>query len=1215
MAKKLEKRWINRSDKYPTPNPHAIQSGVNQLVAQVLSNRGVNEEEETSDFLFPKVEHLHDPYLLNDMNEGVTRVLEAIGRGERITVYGDYDTDGATSTSVIMTYLTAFYPNVDFYIPHRNEGYGINKKALDIIKERGTKLVISVDCGITAMEEALHCKEIGMDIIITDHHEAGEVIPDCVAVINPRRKDNQYPYDSLAGVGVAYKFCVALQQELKIEQFSMDLREFLDLVAFGTVADIMPLTGENRVFVKYGLDLMNDQENGRLGIRALIEVAGLEKKKITAGQIGFQLGPRVNAIGRLAHVEPAVHMLLAKTKEEASLFAQQLNEANVERQGIQEKMMEDVFSKLPDPTDYEDHVIVMGHEDWDSGIKGIVASKVLDSHYRPTALFKIKGELAEGSARSIEDFDIKDALDQCADLLVKYGGHHGAAGMTVKTVNLDAFRERFNQVTKSMVSAEDLIPKIRYDAEVMLQDINFDSIEQFDLLEPFGMSNPSPTFLIRGAEVVGAKTMGKTNTHLKFDVKQGQHTMTVIAFGLGGIVDSLQSNDITVDIIGALSINDFGGKTSIQIELKDLKIKTIARPDHFELLDKIYTTANESLRNSNIENADSFYTKIVGVSFEGRQSSIQGVSTGDKLTLVRIYDNPHDSNAIAVMDIKGVQLGFLKAKISRDLARVLDAGVEYNVTVTSVNGNDENATNDTLGVNILVEKVIIETEEEEDNISAIRQGFSSLSDIEIFEQIQKELLHGRSFRKKQLEAITHLMNGENTISILGTGRGKSAIFQSVAAYKALKENKTTIIIYPLRALANDQLAGMRESFKPLGLNVSKGTGELGKEQRVGLWEDLTKGNIDILLTTPEFLDKNRDSFYAMKERIGFLVVDEGHHIGKATSTYRPSYRELTDIYENLDRPLLAVMTATCSEETLDSIQKIVPVNKIVIDPTVRSNLMIIDQRDLKAKDNYLANVVGYGDKTIIYVNSREKAVDIARTLRKNLPKMKDEIAFYHAGLNSEQRYFVEKLFRSGDIKTIVSTSAFGEGIDIPDIRHVIHYHMTFNPIEFNQESGRAGRNGEKAYIHLLFGGLDTKINDFILRKEVPSIEVLRAVYLYLFRVTNKGAYSIPVAVDQLARELSATLPNETIVDDTILVCMQIFKEFGFIEFSDSSDIYYITFTPPEGKVALEGSLRHQEGMAELQEFLEFSKWVMETDTMNLLRSINKPIYPTKLVTS
>lgn len=1214
MTKLLDKRWVDRKDNLGaskvTAKSLSEQLGISVLVAQTILNRKIQTVEEARRFLFPERSQLHDPFLLKDMDKAVERIVKACENNEMIYIYGDYDVDGVSSTITLMLYFKPFYPNIHFYIPDRSEGYGLNKKALSFIKEQGADLVITVDCGITATEEALHCKEIGLDIIITDHHDAPKELPDAIAVINPKREDDTYPYKGLAGAGVAYKLAVALQSRFNVKDFSPLVEELLDITAFGTVADIMPLTGENRVIVKNGLEILSDHENVRRGFKELIEVSGLTGKKITAGHIGFQLGPRVNAQGRLFHVKPAVDMFLTDSEEEALALAKQVDRANQERQAIQDGIFEDALAELPEPEEFKDRVIVLGSENWHTGIKGIVASKILERYYKPVLLFHFNGDKAEGSARSIEGYNIKEALDESKEHLLKYGGHPAAAGMTLLRTELDAFRNKMNEVAFATMKEEDLIPKVRHDGEINLRDITFQTVEHLRYLEPFGQGNASPSFKVENAVVLEARTIGKEQNHLKFKVQQSGHIMDVIAFGMGHLRDELLQKDTWVDIIGSIDINEFNGKSTLQMSLIDIKVRQKKRDSDLLTLDEIFEKANEFIEANSIVEKDFFHTKIVGVTFEERQKLVQQLKVGEELHLRREPDNPVDKNAIQIVKEDGRQVGYLKAKLAKHLAKHLDKGLEYLVTVTDVSSIEGG---DTTGANILVEKKGVEREDQEHiENTELRDALSRKSDAEVFNEIKSCLLGGKPFRPKQIESITHLLSGMNTASIMGTGRGKSAIFQTVASFKAIKEGKSTIIVYPLRALVNDQLAGMQEKLAPLGLRVFKGTGDMKADAKQSMWDTFAEGKIDILLTTPEFLSYHREKFQTYVDQIGFIVIDEGHHIGKATTTYRPAYKELADVAESLNHPLFAVMTATCSDDTFKVINETIHIDKVVIDPYVRANLTIQDSRGLRQKEPYILDVVRTGDKTIIYVNSREKTVELAKSLRKKLPSMADQIGYYHAGLDSENRHFIERLFRDGKIKVIVSTSAFGEGIDIPDIRHVIHYHMTFNEIEFNQESGRAGRDGEKSYVHLLFGELDERINTFIVKKGAPSKEILKMLYSYLRQTSNNGEYQVLIDLDDLSRRMVPSLPDEILVNDTIFVSLAIFKELGFIEFSDSADIYYVTFIPPSGKIELSNSLRFIEGQQEVEEFLSFAKWVLSEDSLSLLRALNKPIYPVKL---
>lgn len=1213
----MNKRWISRTKEENISQTITTELGIHSLVSQIIVNRGITNVEDARNYLFADYSHLHDPFLLNDMRKAVDKILEAIKKGQKITIYGDYDVDGVTSTTILMIYLRTLGINIDFYIPDRSEGYGLNKDAMDIIKERGTDLVVSVDCGITGHEVVDYCNEIGLEIIVTDHHEPSETLPNAYAVINPKRHDNTYPFRELAGAGVSYKLAVALQSELKQQDFSPDVRELLDIVAFGTVADVMPLVGENRVIVRHGLRLLNDKDNVRRGFKQLMKVSGVEDKDISAGHIGFQLAPRINALGRLQNVTPAVEMFLSDSDDKSLEIAKLLDKANTERRAIEDKMIKEAKAQLPPPEEFTDHVIVLGDEGWHTGIKGIVASRILEEYYRPVILCSINNEkgVAEGSARSIIGFDIRNALDKCKDLLIGFGGHTAAAGMKFKKENLEEFRTKLNEVANETLTEEDLIPMVKYDQEIYLNHATFDLVEQLEYLQPFGQGNPSPLFTVNNATILEAKGVGSEKKHLKLKVEQQGHEIGGIAFGLGHLADELKQEDIRIHLACSLGINEFAGRQSLQLEVKDIKIEKKEVNPLLDKMEKMFEEAEEFVSKSDYQNIgerDSFPTKVVGVTFEERQEIVRQLQEGETLVLKRQPENPVDPNAVAVFRENEEQVGFLKKRLAKELSRYLDKGIKYKCKVSEVTGEDEKENN--LGVNILVEKEEV-TNKEEDSIEKIKETkkkVQSLSNEEMINTVKSQLLGKYDYRPKQLEAITHLLNNEETLTIMGTGRGKSAIFQTITSYKALKENKVSIIVYPLRALVNDQLFNMQKKLGPLGLIVKKGTGDITREAKEQLWSDLKNDSVDIILTTPEFLFYYKDSFAQFKDKIDTIVVDEGHHVGKASDTYRSAYKRLDEVKSLLDNPTFAFMSATCDDQTFERINGLVNIKKLVIDPARRTNLTLMDQRDIRNKDAYLQDVVRKEEKTIIYVNSREKTVEIAKKLRQNLPHMKEEIGFYHAGLENEDRAYVERMFRNGVLKTIVSTSAFGEGIDIPDIRHVVHYHMSFNTVEFNQESGRAGRDGEKSYIHLLFGGLDARINDFIIQKTAPSRETLAKVYGFLKRETQDGQVRAELDLDRLAAWFKEVYPDDIIVNDTIFTALQIFKELKMVEFNDSSDIYYVTLLPMEQKIDLTSSIRYQEGMLELEEFEGFKEWVLQSDSRTLLSRINSPIYPVQL---
>lgn len=559
MIKKWEGFQIDESKIPEIVNKHNI----NELLARILLNRNIDTDEKIQKFLYPKITDLNDPYMFKDMEKAIVRIVEAIARKEKITIYGDYDVDGITSITVLKKFLDEIGAIVDYYLPNRlSEGYGLNHKALETIKQRGTKLLITVDCGISAYEEIEYAKEIGFDVIVTDHHECPERLPDAIAVIDAKRPDNTYPFNSLAGVGVSFKVVQALCQKLQLP--AETYLKYLDIVCLGTVADIVPLIEENRVIVKYGLEVMKKTQN--IGLKALIETSGY--KTIESSAISFGLAPRINACGRMGQAELALNMLLTENSEEAMRIAEKLQEMNKERQEVEKVIMQDAINMIEQKQLDKENVIVVGNENWHHGVIGIVASKITETYYKPSILICFEGDEGKGSGRSIDGFDLHEALSACGDKLLKYGGHEMAIGLTLKREEFENFKESMITFAKDKLP-EDLMPIVKYDAEISTKDISKSTIESLKLLEPYGEANNSPIFVYKNVKVDSIRTLSN-DKHLKLNIKEGNFMFNAIAFNMGDKKDSIRMGD-KVDILHYLELNHYNGIESVQLNVKDIK--------------------------------------------------------------------------------------------------------------------------------------------------------------------------------------------------------------------------------------------------------------------------------------------------------------------------------------------------------------------------------------------------------------------------------------------------------------------------------------------------------------------------------------------------------------------------------------------------------------------------------------------------------------------
>lgn len=546
----------------------ARQMNVSPLVASLMMNRGLGEPLAASRFLQGTMEELHDPFLLSGMKEAVPRILKAVEQGERILIYGDYDADGVSSTSLMIHLMRYMKAEFEYYIPHRSkEGYGLHIPPLVEARERGVTLVITVDTGISAVEQIAFASGAGMDVIVTDHHEPPEKLPDAYALINPKLPYCPYPFKGLAGVGVAYKLASAL---LGSEMPS----EWTELAALGTIADLMPLTGENRVIVRYGLASM--AKSAFPGMTALLETAGWKTGEVTSTHVAFGLAPRINASGRMSHAKLAVELLTTPSRDEAERAAFELDLLNKERQALVEEIVQEAMDQLaakeaenggiPD-------VIVVAGEGWNVGVVGIVASKILERYYRPTLVLGINPDTGEckGSARSIPGLDIYEALTHCADLMDHYGGHPSAAGMSLHRERLAEFERRLNEFASGRLTQEHFIPVMEADLECSLHDVTLQTIEELDALAPFGMGNPCPRLLIRGMKLAEYRQMGKDGKHLRLTLEQGGRRVEAVAFGKGDLSFLLSEGD-TIDLVAEAGINEWNGSRKPQLMIQDIAV-------------------------------------------------------------------------------------------------------------------------------------------------------------------------------------------------------------------------------------------------------------------------------------------------------------------------------------------------------------------------------------------------------------------------------------------------------------------------------------------------------------------------------------------------------------------------------------------------------------------------------------------------------------------
>lgn len=1096
-------RWCIAPNNPELEERLASALGVAPLVARIMVAHGIGGVEEGGLFLTPSLERdWADPLIIPGMAEVAARVERAVRDGEVIAVFGDFDVDGITSTCLLTEALRQLGACVHPFIPHRfEEGYGLTAQALDrVVEACEPSLVITVDNGIAARDEVVALAGRGIDIVVTDHHEPSDLVPVGIPVTDPKMVDES-PSRELAGAGVALKLVQILGERLGQPQL---WRSYTEVAALGTVSDMMCLTPENRALVADGIAHM--RATARPGYIALAAVTRTDLSTITADALSFSLIPRLNAAGRMADPTLALDLLLARDAVEAGRLAAALEEINQQRRAIEAELTGQA-EELAERTYDGGRAIVVGGEGWHEGVKGIVASRLVNRYHVPALLFSIEDGVARGSGRSVGSVNLFEAVEKCSDLLIRFGGHAGAVGVTCAVENLDALRDRLNAVLADL-PAEDFEDRGEIAATVGLDELDIETIRQIGMLEPFGQGNRVPLLAARGVTMCDRAVVGKTGDHMRFIATDGAASVPAIMFRAPE-VEQLVNCDTVVDLVFEAVAECWQGRVKPKLMVKDILCRSCEEP----------VSADEAL--------------------------------------VRVGERAGEGDRAS------------KPTCARPCATSVDADR--------------------------------------------RAALARLP----YEQLTRNLIHtfigSAEPHRAQMEALDALRGRRGVLAVMGTGRGKSLIFHVHAVREAILNGSASIFVYPLRALVTDQAYHLQETLASLGVRVGVLTGDTPTAARDRAFSLLGARKLDIVLTTPEFLSIHRARFAASR-RIGFVVVDEAHHVAGAKGGDRTAYLDMPEILHDLLDPTVLAVTATASAEVAAEIRRLLPVDAQVVDAAVRENLELDDGRDLSSRENRLVSIVATGQKSVVYVNSRDQAQVLCRTLRRRVPELGARIAFYHAGLTRPERASVEAAFRDGELACIVSTSAFGEGVNIPDIRHVVLYHMPFGDIEFNQMSGRAGRDGAPASIHLLYSGRDARINERLLDAAAPDRRELVTLYRALqtmWRRHRGGAPTGPLPASDLdIAQMCLAVDARTPVDERAVPSgLAIFEELGFARVTGDDDARAIEMVENPGHVDLNRSILYLEGLHARREFSAFRDWALSASAHDMLTRINRPITP------
>ncbi len=1170
--------------------PHAAREtlaqalAVDPIIAQVLINRGYDTPDRARQFLDSPLESLGDPDRIVDMPVAADRIARAVRDREPLTVYGDYDADGITATGILLRGLRSLGGEVSFYIPSRfNEGYGLNDAALERLAAAGRRLVVSVDCGITATAEVARAIERGLDVIVVDHHEPGAILPPALAVIDPKRREGDAAFREYAAAGLAFQVLRAVRRRLDRPEFPDDL---LDLAALGTIADVVPLVEDNRLIARWGLHRMRTAPC--TGLAALIKVAGLSGD-VTARHVAFALAPRINAAGRLGDAAVGLRLLMTEDPAEADGIAAHLDAENRQRRALCDQILAQAVERVESEGLQQTPAIVLAGEGWHPGVIGIVASQLVERYYRPVVLLAVEQGIAKGSARSIERFHLVDALAQCADVLDRFGGHAMAAGLTTTVERIPEFSRRFGEVASSRLAPADLVPALSVDAEIPLSAITDTLAGQLQHLAPFGMANPEPVFASHGLVAVTTRVMGD-GQHLRLGVTDGQAFAEAVGFRLGDASELLAFTRAKIDLAFTIGLDRWDDRSRVQLFVEDLVTPDLdlaeVLTDGRLLVERLFTRAGDYLGEDalGLEEAGAFYTKVAGVTFEGRQESVRTLAPGEPLVVRREPDNPHDPHAVKVVTGRGVQIGYLSARVASRLAPSMDTGTRYTATVSQITGGGERS----YGVNIYVQRQDA-SPDESPPAQTLRLAWRDLSGEEIVARVGRHLHRGRPLRDVQLAAIRAIHNGRPVRGVFGPGRGRRAVIEIAAASWVMAGRGPVVIAVPLQSQVDRWYERLAPRLREIGVRCARAHGALRFRQHQGLLQALQSGALDVLVASLEYLRQAEAEGgvppVARWLRPSLLLIDAEPTI----SDNMPA--AVGEALSNLPWGIFSTGAGPAAA-TLPPREPV----EVVSDRFVRINLRLVDRRGAQDQDAALAAICGRGEKTLVYAGPRPAAVDLAARLR---DVGNGHVAYYHGGLPLRVREVLEQLFADGNIRVLVASDGFTADAAPADLRQVVVAGLPAHRSDLAEIIGSAGLDGRQATVTLLYRKDDLLPVEAMLAERHPPREVLSTLYKFVrAEADRQGSVSWPDDA------LAAALQPAGVAPRTIGIGLDILAEAGVIQREYAGDRWRITLAGAERR-DLATSLRFAEGRREAEAFAELRGWAFGP-LADIVRAVASP---------
>lgn len=1145
------------------------------LVARVLVSRGMADPYDVQCYLSATLEKdWEDPMCIPGMREVAARVISAIDNKETIVVFGDYDVDGITATSLMCDALAELGVSAIPFIPHRtNEGYGLTIPALTrLLSHHTPDLILTVDNGIAASAEVEWLHSRGIDVAITDHHEPSHLVPQIEEVCDPKL-DVSCPSADLAGVGVALKLVSVLGEHFGKPHL---WKSYLELCCLGTLADMMELSQENRALVTAGIEQLHYTQ--RPGLLSLARVAGIDIHSTTSEDLPFSLIPRINAAGRLDKTELAYELLNAKHMRNALVLAQELEDVNTLRKEY-EKTATIEAEHLASQTSSARSIVVASHA-CPEGVKGIVAARLVRKFHVPCIVCSLEDGVAKGSGRTSGSIDLFHATEAASASLTRFGGHSGAVGITCDEDRLDTFRHDLEAYMQTLPE-DAFFDTEEITARVSLNEITVQTLDALELMQPFGKGNARPLFVAQQVHLAHKKRVGKEGEHLRFTAVQHGTRIDGIMFRVEDIEAWMEDTSL-VDIVFSALNETWQGR---------IRPKLMVRAIMHHLEDHL-------------------------IAPHGVQASLveDGASTSLHTNTLCAGDCDACSYARFAPEL------LVKASSCEPVVQnsdILPARKVYTPHETPFTHLDEH----TLG-------------------ASVRTKLACMSREEIQTFVMQHLIGASALLPAQERALDLLYEGESALCVMPTGRGKSLIFQLFALVEAISSHKMSVFVYPLRALVNDQQYHVRDICEHLGVTARVLCGETPASEREECEQAVRAGKVDILLTTPEFLSLHTDMFL----NAAFVVFDEAHHMANAKAGSRTAYLDIPRVLHKLGDPCVLAVSATvddaCARE-ICHLTNILP-EHVIVDEFTRTNLDVVDMRFERHRRDMLVSLVSHEQKTIVYVNSRSCAQELVSMLRHKLPHLAYMIAFYHAGLSRTQRQQVEEAFRTNQVFCIVATSAFGEGINIQDVRDVILYHMPFSYTDLNQMSGRCGRDGKPSSIYMLYTQDDALSNELILSCAQPTREQIGVVYQALHSICERSETAFPHMCDITQDTWHIQVDVETILADIrahrsvgaipyacVEASLCILADTGLIHYETHitsepmvieshvdaqkdtvyHKIYDLSMSKRPNPVMLEKSLRYIEGLHMWEAWQYFSSWAQTATQQELLAYINQPIYP------